>query len=44
PLLITYIVTKVTGPMLERIFLEKYPEAYTTYMATTSYIVPWIKR
>ncbi len=41
PLLISYIVTKVTGPMLERIFLEKYPEAYTRYMKTTSYIIPW---
>ncbi len=40
PLLITYILTKVTGPMLERIFLEKYPEAYRTYMASTNYFIP----
>ncbi len=40
PLLITYIVTKVTGPMLEKIFLEQYPEAYKTYMKTTSYFIP----
>jgi len=40
PLLITYIVTKVTGPMLENIFLEKYPEEYHTYMETTPYLVP----
>jgi steroid 5-alpha reductase family enzyme len=41
PLMITYIVTNITGPMLERIFLEKYPEAYGTYMKTTSYFFPW---
>ncbi len=41
PLLITYIVTKVTGPMLERIFLEKYPSEYREYMRTTSYFIPW---
>ena len=41
PLLITYIVTKVTGPMLENIFLEKFPEEYRKYMRTTSYLVPW---
>lgn len=40
PILITYIVTKVTGPMLEDQFLEKYPEAYTEYKRTTSYFVP----
>mgnify|MGYP006289225253 CR=1 FL=1 len=41
PLLITYIVTSVTGPMLEDIFLEKYPEEYRQYMRTTSYLIPW---
>ena len=41
PLLITFILTKVTGPMLEDIFLEKYPEEYRAYMNTTSYFVPW---
>ncbi len=40
PLMITYIVTKVTGPMLERIFLEKYPVDYNTYMAETNYFIP----
>jgi steroid 5-alpha reductase family enzyme len=40
PLLITYIVTKVTGPMLEKIFLEKYPTTYGEYMKTTSYFIP----
>ncbi len=40
PILITYIVSKVTGPMLEKIFLEKYPEEYRAYMTTTPYIYP----
>jgi len=40
PLLITYIVTKVTGPMLENAFLEKYPEQYQRYIDTTSYFIP----
>lgn len=40
PLVITYIVTKVTGPMLENIFLEKYPTEYRAYMATTNYFIP----
>jgi steroid 5-alpha reductase family enzyme len=40
PLTITYIVTKVTGPMLEDIFLKKYPVEYRAYMETTSYFLP----
>ena len=44
PLLITFILTKVTGPMLEDIFLEKYPEEYKKYMETTSYFVPWFPK
>ncbi len=40
PLLITYIVTKVTGPMLEQQFLERYGDEYRNYMKTTSYFVP----
>jgi len=44
PLLITYIVTKVTGPMLESAFLERYPEQYQRYIDTTSYFVPWFKK
>ena len=40
PLLITYIVTKVTGPMLENIFIEKYGDEYRAYMKKTSYFVP----
>lgn len=40
PLLITYVVTRVTGPMLERLFLEKYPDAYRAYMARTNYFFP----
>jgi steroid 5-alpha reductase family enzyme len=44
PLLITYIVTRVTGPMLENIFLEKYSEAYRAYMKTANYFIPWKPR
>jgi steroid 5-alpha reductase family enzyme len=44
PIIITYIVTKVTGPMLENIFLEKYPEEYRAYMAATNYFIPGPKR
>jgi steroid 5-alpha reductase family enzyme len=40
PILITYIVTKITGPMLEKIFLEKYPEEYGKYIAETAYFIP----
>jgi len=40
PLTITYIVTKVTGPMLETIFIQKYGEEYRTYMKQTSYFIP----
>ena len=40
PLLITYIVTKVTGPMLEKVFLEKYPNEYAAYQKQTSYFIP----
>ena len=44
PLLITYIVAKVTGPMLEKIFLEKYGNEYKEYMRKTSYFIPWIPK
>lgn len=40
PLLIWYIVTYVTGPMLEAIFLEKFPQQYRTYIKTTNYLIP----
>lgn len=40
PLLITYIVTLVTGPMLEKIFLEKYPIEYAAYIKSTNYFIP----
>lgn len=40
PLLITYIVTSITGPMLEKIFLEKYPTEYKEYMEKTNYFLP----
>lgn len=44
PLLITYIVTKVTGPILERQFLKTYPVEYRQYMVETNYFVPGPKR
>lgn len=40
PITITYIVTKITGPMLERIFLKKFPTEYQTYIKTTNYLIP----
>ncbi len=40
PLTITFIVTKVTGPMLEKVFLEKYGTIYEDYMRETSYFFP----
>jgi len=40
PITITYIVTRVTGPMLEKIFLERYLVEYTAYMKETSYFIP----
>ncbi len=40
PLAITYTVTKITGPMLEKIFLERYPAEYKEYMRQTSYFLP----
>jgi steroid 5-alpha reductase family enzyme len=40
PLTITYIVTKITGPMLEKIFIEKYGAPYKAYMKETSYFIP----
>jgi len=40
PITITYIVTMVTGPMLENIFIQKYGEEYRTYMKRTSYFIP----
>jgi len=44
PLLITYIVTLVTGPMLEKIFLEKYGAEYAAYMKRTNYFVPGLPK
>jgi steroid 5-alpha reductase family enzyme len=44
PLVITYIVTRITGPMLETAFLERYPEQYQHYIDTTSYFIPWFKK
>lgn len=44
PLVITFILTKVTGPMLEEIFLQKYPDEYRAYMEQTSYFIPWFPK
>jgi steroid 5-alpha reductase family enzyme len=44
PVAITYVVTRITGPMLEDMFLQKYPKEYQEYMRTTSYFVPWFKK
>ena len=44
PLVITYVVVKLTGPILERQFLERYPEEYRAYMASTNYFVPGPKK
>lgn len=40
PLLITYIVTKITGPMLEKLFIEKFGNEYRSYQEKTSYFIP----
>lgn len=40
PLTITYIVTRITGPMLEAQFLSQFPDAYREYMRRTSYFIP----
>ncbi len=40
PLTIWYIITFITGPMLEKIFLDTYPEKYKKYMETTNYLLP----
>lgn len=40
PITITYIVTRITGPMLEKIFIEKYNTPYVEYMKQTSYFIP----
>lgn len=44
PFLITYIVTKVTGPMLENKFIKNYGDAYREYQNTTSYFIPWFPK
>lgn len=40
PVVITYIVTKVTGPILENQFLARYPSEYAEYMKETNYFIP----
>jgi len=43
PFVITYILTRVTGPILEDYFLEHYPDAYRAYMAKTpNFLIPTV--
>jgi steroid 5-alpha reductase family enzyme len=44
PIVITYVVIKLTGPLLENQFLKKYPEEYQHYMDTTNYFIPGPKK
>ncbi len=44
PIIITYIVTSITGPMLERIFTEKYGDVFKEYQATTNYFIPGLPK
>ena len=44
PIVITFVVVKLTGPLLENQFLKKYPEEYRQYMATTNYFIPGPKK
>lgn len=44
PLVITFIVTRVTGPILEDFFLETYGAEYRSYMERTSYFIPFPPR
>lgn len=37
---ITVVIVYITGPMLERQFLNRYKKEYETYMNSTSYIIP----
>lgn len=43
PFAITYIVTRITGPMLEKQFLARFGEQYNSYMKETSYFLPFPK-
>lgn len=40
PLVITLVLVKISGPMIEKQFLEKYPDEYREYMETTNYMIP----
>lgn len=44
PIVIAYVVIKLTGPILERQFLERYPKLYRQYINTTNYIIPGPKK
>lgn len=40
PLVITYILTCVTGPMLEKLFEKQFGAAFVAYKKQTSYFIP----
>lgn len=40
PLSISYVLIKISGPMIEKIFIEKYGAVYLAYMEKTSYFIP----
>ncbi len=40
PIVITAILVKISGPMIEKQFIERYPEEYRQYMATTNFFIP----
>lgn len=44
PITITYVVTRLTGPMLEDMFAKKFPEDFAAYKARTSYFIPWFPK
>lgn len=44
PLVITAVLVKISGPMIEKQFLERYPEEYRQYMATTNFLIPGPKK
>ena len=44
PIVITTILVKISGPMLENDFLKRYPEEYDHYMDTTNAFIPGPKK
>lgn len=44
PIVITLVLVKISGPMIEKQFLAKYPEKYRAYMQTTNFLIPGPKK